>query len=123
MRLITPTERIALKTAYDQGSEYGQSVGIELGQSKGRSEGIELGRSEGIELGRSQGIELGRSEGIELGWIEATREILLMLGEERLGACPPDCRSRIETISSRELLLQLRRRLESVESWEELPIP
>ena len=87
MRLITPTERIALKTAYEQGSKYGQSVGIELGR------------------------------------IEATREILLMLGEERMGACPPDCRSRVEAISSRELLLQLRRRLESVESWEELPIP
>ncbi len=75
MRLITPTERVALKAAYDQGR------------------------------------------------IEATQEILLTLGEERMGACPPDCRSRIEAISSRELLLQLRRRLESVESWEELPIP
>ena len=79
MRLITPTERIALKTAYDQGNDSGRC--------------------------------------------DEAREILLELGEERLGACPPDVRSRIEAIHSRELLVQLRRKLASVESWEELPTP
>ena len=83
MRLITPTERIALKTAYDQGNEIGHGAGR----------------------------------------CDEARETLLELGEERLGACPPDVRSRIEAIHSRELLVQLRRKLASVESWEELPTP
>jgi hypothetical protein len=77
---------------------------------------IEYARREG----KAVGIAEGKAVGIAEGAVREARNMLLLVGEGRLGKPDSETIWRLEAISSVEALEAMARRLLAVESWGEL---
>ncbi len=80
-----------------------------------RREGLAMG----IEQGREQGLAQGREQGLNQGR-ESIRELVLRLHGERFGSLSQDVRRRVAAIASAEELMSLAKRMDQVDSLEEL---
>jgi predicted transposase YdaD len=64
-----------------QRDEYSRIRGA---REEGLEEGLDKGRKEGLEEGREEGLDKGRKEGLEEGEVNATRRIVLEMGNKGL---------------------------------------
>jgi predicted transposase YdaD len=62
----------------------------------------------------------GRNEGLAEGRTEATRKLILSLGERRFGVPSPQTKATLEALTDADKLALIAERLLSVESWSEL---
>ena len=69
---------------------------------------------------KAEGLAEGRSEGWNQGRAEATRQLILTLGERRFGMPSPQIRATLETLTDADKLNLVAERLLSVETWSEL---
>ena len=77
----------------------------------------------GEKRGEKRGIEMGEKRGIEMAEQRALvklKDILLRLGEKKLGAADQQTRSLIAAISDSDRLASLTERVSDANSWQEL---
>jgi hypothetical protein len=90
--------------------------GYAQGLADSRAEGEAKGRAEGEAKGRAEGEAKGRAE----GKAEEAREILLSLGQKRLGQPDEGVRVRIAAISDPSRLNRLIHRIFDATTWDDL---